>query len=177
MGELSIASIVATGKVNREFELEAVSSDLNPYSLTYSKDGHAGMHMKFYQNGPTVTLFRTGSCNIRGASSIEEAYKNKSLVEDSLSNLNMDVEISSFHITNIVFTADMKNHMNLNELAVKLGLENTEYEPEQFPGMVYRVNEGVFLIFSSGKVVLTGFTKIEDAKKAYHELVSELDNG
>lgn len=79
MSELSIASIVATGKIDREFELEVVSNDLNLHSLTYSPEGHAGMHMKFYEDGPTATLFRTGSCNIRGASSIEEAYKNKAL--------------------------------------------------------------------------------------------------
>ncbi|MEM7825590.1 MAG: TATA-box-binding protein, partial [Candidatus Aenigmatarchaeota archaeon] len=43
-------------------------------------------------------------------------------------------------------------------------LEGTEYEPEQFPGLVYRLKDpkAATLIFSSGKVVCTGARKIKD---------------
>ncbi len=46
--------------------------------------------------------------------------------------------------------------MNLNLLALQL--ENTEYEPEQFPGLVYKLDEptATFLLFSNGKLVCTG---------------------
>ena len=51
--------------------------------------------------------------------------------------------------------------LNLNTLAMKL--DNTEYEPEQFPGLVYKLKEAkaTFLLFSNGKIVCTG-TKSED---------------
>lgn len=51
--------------------------------------------------------------------------------------------------------------LNLNTLAMKL--DNTEYEPEQFPGLVYKIPDAkaTFLLFSNGKIVCTG-TKSED---------------
>ena len=49
-------------------------------------------------------------------------------------------------------------YININKLSVTLNLENTEYGPEQFPGLVYRIKDPkiVVLIFSSGKIILTG---------------------
>jgi transcription initiation factor TFIID TATA-box-binding protein len=175
MSELSIASIVATGKIGREFELEALGNDIDAYSCDYSPDEHPGLYVKFNEDGPTITIFTSGSINIRGASSKEVLYENKSLVENSISGLGIEETISDFQITNIVFTSDLGENINLNEIAIKLGLENVEYEPEQFPGLVYRLDQGVILIFSSGRLVLTGFTNIEDAKQAFNTLSTDLN--
>lgn len=176
MSELKIVSIVATGKINREFEPKAIANDINSYSTDYSEDGHSGLYVKFYEKGPTATLFRTGSFNIRGASSKEEVYKNKLLLEKSLYNLGIEETISEFQITNIVFTSDLKEKVDLNKCSIELGLENIEYEPEQFPGLVYRLDRGVILVFSSGKLVLTGFTNIKDGKRALNMLTANLND-
>ena len=58
--------------------------------------------------------------------------------------------------------------LNLNSLAMKL--DNTEYEPEQFPGLVYKLSgtKATFLLFSNGKIVCTGTkseTKLREAVK------------
>lgn len=175
MRELEIVSIVATGKINREFELEAIANDIDSYSYDYSKSA-PGLYIKFYKNGPTLTIYRTGSCNIRGASSEKELFKNKSLLDDKLSRLGIEETLSKFQITNIVFTSDLEERMDLNQLSIKLGLEEVEYEPEQFPGLVYRLDQGVILIFSSGKLVLTGFTDVECARHALNTLSSNLSD-
>ncbi|WP_254832857.1 TATA-box-binding protein [Haloglomus salinum] len=176
MSELKIVSIVATGKINREFELEAIANDIDSHSCSYSKKDSPGLYIKFYEDSPTITIYRTGSCNIRGATSEEELYKNKSILEDRLSDLGIREEVSEFTITNIVFTSDLEQDLDLNKLAIKLGLEDVEYEPEQFPGLVYRLDQGVILIFSSGKLVLTGFTNAESATKALSTLSANLTN-
>ena len=44
-------------------------------------------------------------------------------------------------IQNIVAISDLEADLNLNEVAMGRGLENVEYEPEQFPGLVYRIEE------------------------------------
>jgi transcription initiation factor TFIID TATA-box-binding protein len=57
-----------------------------------------------------------------------------------------------------------------------LGLEQTEYEPEQFPGLIYR-NPGfecVALIFSTGKAVITGSSDLEEAEAVASFLEEEL---
>ncbi|HEX17176.1 MAG TPA: TATA-box-binding protein, partial [Thermoplasmatales archaeon] len=59
-----------------------------------------------------------------------------------------------------------------------LGLENVEYEPEQFPGLVYRLKEPrvAMLLFGSGKIVCTGARKIEDVSRAVDKLAAELSS-
>jgi transcription initiation factor TFIID TATA-box-binding protein len=66
----------------------------------------------------------------------------------------------------------------LNAIAIGLGLENIEYEPEQFPGLVYRISDPkvVVLLFGSGKLVVTGGRKPEDAANAVDQIVEELKN-
>jgi transcription initiation factor TFIID TATA-box-binding protein len=66
--------------------------------------------------------------------------------------------------------------LNLNTLAMKL--DNTEYEPEQFPGLVYKLHEAkaTFLLFSNGKIVCTGTKSEADVYKAVHMLIKVLKN-
>jgi len=68
--------------------------------------------------------------------------------------------------------------LNLTDIAMSLGLENVEYEPEQFPGLVYRIEEPkvVLLLFGSGKVVCTGAKKKEEIVEAIKKLKKELEN-
>jgi len=79
-------------------------------------------------------------------------------------------------VQNIVASADLGTDLNLNAIAVGLGLENVEYEPEQFPGLVYRLTDPrvVVLIFGSGKMVVTGGKSPEDAQKAVEKISKEL---
>jgi len=67
--------------------------------------------------------------------------------------------------------------VSLNALSIGLGLEVTEYEPEQFPGLVYRP-EGigaVLLVFANGKLVITGAKDVaETTEAAYNHLQSKV---
>jgi transcription initiation factor TFIID TATA-box-binding protein len=65
--------------------------------------------------------------------------------------------------------------LNLDALAIGIGLEKTEYEPEQFPGLIYRYNRSTILIFATGKIVITGLTLEETAISEFDELRNELD--
>lgn len=64
-------------------------------------------------------------------------------------------------IENIVATDNLENEVNLEMLAVALGLEKTECEPEQFPSLIYRGEDFTMLVFSNGKFVFTGLTDLE----------------
>jgi len=57
-------------------------------------------------------------------------------------------------------------------------LENIEYEPEQFPGLVYRIKEPkvAMLIFGSGKIVCTGARKVSEVSVAVDKLSDELSS-
>ena len=77
-----------------------------------------------------------------------------------------------------VAISDLGGELNLNEVAMALGLENIEYEPEQFPGLVYRIQEPkvAMLLFGSGKIVCAGARKTSDVSLALDKLSKELNS-
>ena len=119
-------------------------------------------------NGPFVF---TGSTDLQ----MLEASVNKVLTD--LKAIGQDVyDNPKTEIQNMVSSADLGNEVNLNTTAITLGLEKVEYEPEQFPGLVYRINDPkvVILLFGSGKIVIAGAKKIEEAGRAVDNLAEEL---
>jgi hypothetical protein len=54
--------------------------------------------------------------------------------------------------------------------------EKIEYEPEQFPGLVYRLDDPkvVVLLFGSGKLIITGGKLQDDARRAVLKIMSDL---
>jgi transcription initiation factor TFIID TATA-box-binding protein len=73
-------------------------------------------------------------------------------------------------IQNIVASASLGGMIDLEKAAYTLG--KTMYEPEQFPGLIYRMDEPkvVILLFASGKLVCTGAKKEQDVFDAVHKL-------
>ena len=92
-----------------------------------------------------------------------------------MEKINIKITIKpEIKIQNIVASGSVGIDLNLNVLAMKL--DNTEYEPEQFPGLVYKLAEAkaTFLLFSNGKIVCTGTKSEEDANKALDKLIENL---
>ena len=120
-----------------------------------------------------------------GADSIPEIHQTKDILLSALSKMGIisaseppDEEIvDQFEIQNFVFTATIGRELNLNALAIGLGLEHTEYEPEQFPGLVYRPLSGscTLLIFATGKIVITGVTSEEIAETELNKLKEKIN--
>ncbi|MCK5233285.1 MAG: TATA-box-binding protein, partial [Candidatus Aenigmarchaeota archaeon] len=83
-------------------------------------------------------------------------------------------KVNDIKIQNIVASAYVGTELNLNQIAFEL--EGTEYEPEQFPGLVYRLDypKTVFLLFSSGKVICTGGKSEKDIENSVIELKKNL---
>ncbi|MDF1557392.1 MAG: hypothetical protein P1P80_04330 [ANME-2 cluster archaeon] len=81
-------------------------------------------------------------------------------------------------IQNIVTTADLGTSLDLTHLTVQLGLENVEYHPESFVGLVYRVPEynATLIIFRTGKVNILGTKKPGDAEQAFNTLRNIINN-
>jgi transcription initiation factor TFIID TATA-box-binding protein len=118
-------------------------------------------------------LFRSGKAVATGARSaedVEAAFRqlhgvlkeNEFLAEDN------DFEPEDIEISNLVITHDYEQPVDLNRLIISLPFDKCEYEPEQFPGLIYRLDDpkAVCLIFSSGKCVITGTRSVEDSNRA-----------
>ena len=82
--------------------------------------------------------------------------------------------MAQFRIENVVASTSLGHELDLKAIALALG--GSEYEPEQFPGLMYRINEPkvVLLMFGSGKVVCTGARKPADVETAVEKITAEL---
>src|SRR2546421_10826479 len=80
--------------------------------------------------------------------------------------------MAKFRIENVVASTSLGHELDLKAIALALG--GSEYEPEQFPGLIYRIQEPktALLLFGSGKVVCTGANRPENVKTAI-DLVSK----
>lgn len=170
---VEVVNVVASGSLGAELDLEAIAGDLDSI-VDYDPDKYPGAYFRFGDSDPLITLYRTGKYIITGASSKEEAHSIREEFLNLLSDHKMlpVAEDDWFRLQNYVCMSEIGEDLNLSALAIGLGLEVTEYEPEQFPGLVYRPAEHdcILLVFGSGKVIITGATSIQAAKEAFDSL-------
>ena len=172
-----IVNVVAAGKLGREINVPAIAEDIDAAVVKLSEENYSNrvVYLRREEGGPMATVFRSGSYHITGADSIEQAEELKDWMVSALNDLGIEVT-ATFSIKNVVMTGDLGHKVNLNTLTIALGLEVTEYEPEQFPGTVYRPPDinCVFLIFGSGKVVITGSPDVETATEGFEKMSERL---
>ena len=124
-------------------------------------------------------IFTSGKVVCTGAKNVEDVVTVIHNVAKKIGSLGVEVvEDPQITIQNIVASADLGTKLNLNAIAIGLGFENIEYEPEQFPGLVYRINSPkiVVLIFSSGKLVVTGGKSPDDCQRGVEIVREQLEN-
>lgn len=174
---VEVVNVVGSGSLGREFDLSAVARELGSIA-DFDPEKYPGMYIRFSDDSPLVTLYRTGKFIITGADSSEQlgAVKNRLVDLFESNGIVGEDDLEWFRIQNLVCTTVLGEELNLSALAIGLGLEKTEYEPEQFPGLIYR-NEDlgcVVLIFSTGKAVITGSSDLGEAEAAAEYLKQEL---
>lgn len=173
-----LVNVVGGSDLNQELDLISLQEDLKGHEIRYDPEVWAGLYIRFEKNSPAILVFSSGKYNIAGAESVEELKKaNKSFLSN-LNNFGMGVKFTEIEIRNQVYLARYGNEVDLNPLLVGLGLENCEYEPEQFPGAFYNIpdSKGTFLIFRTGKVVLTGVKTWQEAERSFDKLFSSLNS-
>jgi len=175
---VEIANVVGSGDLGVELDVEAVEADLStPYS-EYDPSNYHGLYVRLEEGGPLITIYRSGKYIISGCPSEELLYETNEEFQRVLADLAVIKENAQieFTIQNVVCTAMLDEPISLNALAIGLGLEMTEYEPEQFPGLVYRPEEigAVLLVFANGKMVITGAKNVDTAESAYEHLKSKV---
>ena len=175
---IKIVNVVGSGSLDPEFDLERVAADIGSIA-EYDPGKYPGLYIRFKEDAPLITVYRTGKYIVTGADSEEDAYEMRERFLNLLSENGMIPTSADewFRIQNLVCTAELGESLNLNALAVGLGLENTEYEPEQFPGVIYRPSgaDSVVLLFASGRVVITGSPDLNAAEETFAALQDEVE--
>ena len=158
-----IENIVSTADLNCSLDLRKIALQVN--NAEYNPKRFSAVITKLKEPKTTGLIFSSGKIVCLGAKTEEISKKACRKIGKIIKSLNYNVSFKEFKIQNIVGSADVKFQISLMKLYMHL-LKNNKcknmnlvaYEPEQFPGLIYRMIEPkiVLLIFNSGKLVLTG---------------------
>jgi len=175
MAKIKIENIVASTSFNKELDLAKIAASVE--GAEYKPKHFPGLVYKLKEPRTAMLLFRSGKIVCTGAKSLKDV---KIAIEQITKNMGKaGVKVAKkprIVVQNIVASSDLNAELNLNAIAISLGLEKVEYEPEQFPGLVYRVSEPkvAVLLFGSGKLVCTGAKKAKDVEIAVDKITEEL---
>ncbi|PIN87725.1 TATA-box-binding protein [Candidatus Woesearchaeota archaeon CG10_big_fil_rev_8_21_14_0_10_32_24] len=166
---IEIVNIVVSTALEKDIPLEKMAATLP--NTEYNPEQFPGLVLRIKDPKTSALIFSSGKVVCTGARTLDAVDKSILQIIKSLKKMNINVTIKPIiTVQNIVASGSIGMDLNLNVLGVKL--PNTEYEPEQFPGLVHKLKgtNATFLLFSNGKIVCTG-TKTE---QAVHEATDKL---
>lgn len=171
--EVKIENIVATVILENQLDLNLIETKIQ--DVDYNPDQFPGLVYRLESPRVTVLIFKSGKMVITGAKSVNQLIH----VVKKLLKVFMDQGIPikgkpQIQIQNIVASANLKVYIDLERAALEF--ENSLYEPEQFPGLIFRMDEPrvVMLIFSSGKMVITGAKMEQEVYEAVKRVAYKL---
>ena len=146
-------------------------------NVEYRPKRFPGLVFRLKRPKTAILIFSTGKMVCTGAKSEKLARSAvRKVVRELKKNGIIVLGKPVIIIQNIVASANLHNKVDL-ETAADL-LENVMYEPEQFPGLIYRMKDPktVLLVFTSGKIVSTGGKSEEIVHESVHNLYELLDD-
>ena len=174
--QVKINNVVATVDLQCKIKLnEAASRMPSDVQVRYIPEQFPGAVVKINKPRVTILMFSSGKLVVTGAKSVVMIRKAVEVISELLREAGHNVEHEvTITVQNFVASGTLGKPINL-ELAALL-LEHTMYEPEQFPGLIYRMQEpkAVLLLFRTGKLVCTGARKEEDVYQSIQKIYSIL---
>jgi len=168
--DYKIQNVVATVimEITEKIDLTIISRKYE--DVEYNPERFPGLIMRISEPKATFLIFSTGKMVITGLRRADEASAGVKKVIKYIKKAGIDVSNPEITIQNIVASGDLHTFIDLNMAAIVL--ENVMYEPEVFPGVIYRIPDPktVFLIFSTGKVVCTGAKNKKIVRDAFLKL-------
>ncbi len=171
---IRIENVVASATLNQRVDLNAVVKGYP--GVEYRPEQFPGLVFRLKRPKTATLIFNSGKMVCTGAKSEKEARRAVMKVIKELKKSGIIIiGKPELKIQNIVASANLGGMIDLEKSAYSLG--RTMYEPEQFPGLIYRMDEPkvVILLFASGKLVCTGAKKEEDVYEAVDKLHKKLE--
>jgi transcription initiation factor TFIID TATA-box-binding protein len=168
--------VVASAFLGTELSLQELAISLD--GADFEPERFPGLIYRMKEPKTATLLFHSGKVVCTGAKSSDQVRLAIGNLTAQLRKLGITLDNEpEITVQNIVASSDLGQKINLNIIAITLGLERVEYEPEQFPGLVYRLDDPkvVLLLFGSGKLVCTGAKVPQDVEKAVDKITKELE--
>jgi transcription initiation factor TFIID TATA-box-binding protein len=187
LSSLEIANIVASAELDIELDLAAIAADdsilqgTEIASIKHSQNQGNRLLVRFEGVDGLGIVSPTGVLVLTGVGSHRDLDSAQTQLTDViLSVAGVDstdsVLTKEWGVRNLVCLSDLGHNLQLERVVVELGLERVEYEPEQFPGVVYNVPgmDATCMVFATGKVNIMGVTTEDEASEALSVLKTEL---
>lgn len=172
--EIKIQNIVVSASLEHDIPLIKLAEALP--NTEYNPEQFPGLVMRIKEPKTSALIFSSGKIVCTGAKSLSKVKLAVAAIIKHLAKVKIKIKVQpKIVVQNMVASGDIGMDLNLNSLAMQL--ENTEYEPEQFPGLVYKLDgtRATFLLFSNGKIVCTGTRSENKLKEAVDLLVKKLE--
>jgi transcription initiation factor TFIID TATA-box-binding protein len=166
---INIQNVVTAATLNQKVDLNAVVKSFP--GVEYRPEQFPGLVFRIKKPKTATLIFNSGKMVCTGAKSENESRRAVMTVAKELKKSGIVIiRKPDLKVVNIVASASLGGKVDLEQAVSKLG--NTMYEPEQFPGLIYRMDEPkvVMLVFASGNLVCTGAKKEQDVYDAVHKL-------
>ncbi|XP_008837755.1 TATA box-binding protein-like protein 2 [Nannospalax galili] len=164
-----LQNIVST--VNLACKLDLKKIALQAKNAEYNPKRFAAVIMRIREPRTTALIFSSGKMVCTGAKSEEQSRLAARKYARVVQKLGFPARFLDFKIQNMVGSCDVKFPIRLEGL-VLTHRQFSSYEPELFPGLIYRMVKPriVLLIFVSGKVVLTGAKERSEIYEAFENI-------
>tara|TARA_Y100000310_G_C20626438_1_gene786186 strand:- start:382 stop:1002 length:621 start_codon:yes stop_codon:yes gene_type:complete len=170
---IEIVNIVVSTALEKDVPLEKMAATLP--NTEYNPEQFPGLVLRIKDPKTSALIFSSGKVVCTGARTLADVDRSILSIIKSLKKLDIIVTIKpEITVQNIVAAGSIGMDLNLNILGVKLPY--TEYEPEQFPGLVHKLKgtNATFLLFSNGKIVCTGTKTEQQVHEATDQLIENL---
>ncbi len=171
--DIKIQNIVASSSLEKDIPLIKLAEALP--NTEYNPEQFPGLVMRIKEPKTSALIFSSGKIVCTGAKSMKKVRESVRKIIQNVEKIKIKITVDpKIQVQNMVASGSIGMDLNLNALALEL--ENTEYEPEQFPGLVYKLpgTRATFLLFSNGKIVCTGTRSEAKLREAVDKLVKVL---
>jgi len=173
LAKIKVENVVASINLEREVPLPKILAKLK--GSEYEPEQFPGLVYRVEEPRAAMLIFSSGKVVCTGARSLKDVELLFKRITRMLAKLGVKVPRTyKMRVENIVASTKLGDELNLNKIA--LNIEDAEYEPEQFPGLVLRleVPKVVCLLFASGKMICTGAHSLADVRKAVRMISAQL---
>jgi len=171
---INIENVVATATLKQNIDLDSVVKAFP--SVEYRPEQFPGLVFRLKKPKTATLIFGSGKMVCTGAKSERQAKTAvRKVVRELKENGIVIVGRPIIQVVNMVASVSLGGRIDLEKSTYTLG--RTMYEPEQFPGLIYRMDEPkvVILLFTSGKLVCTGAKTEEEVYESVKKLHNRLE--
>jgi len=177
MSNIKIENIVSVAKICDALDVSLIYEKIPESS--YNPEEFNGVSIKDDEKKTAAIILYNGKIVSTGAKTIEDSEKNLKKTIKKIKDIGFEIKKDyKIEIENIIVSKDLKKEMHLSSISQALILQNIDYQPEKFPGLIFRPEDlcAVVILFNTGKIVCTGTKNVDDAACAVNMMEEKLSS-